>query len=402
MAAKMLKSLLSRTSHNYTRMEAQVHEHDPAISRSSFDECLDRLHAERLKQWPNSTFEEDGNEEDGGLSFETASWRRVLFPDRSALPQNFGLLDRLWRMVTIFPIRDTSWMVGFSFTIGSAIFVANGFFLVLPLVAPSTDFIGQTPYATSASSVLGGVIFLIGGWAGILEGLNLKRGAEVTMTEAMTVEVIDMTEVHQKLQDTRKQPRIQTRSENEANSSTEHLTAPTATSISNVATNEITTSQPALVGSSTFIWWPSWNQFSSTYRYDLLFLAGLIQEIGAAVFGIATITSIPGVIDSTNTLLVSISNLFPAAFGGFLFLVAAILQITDAQEKRWKPLIGNLNWHIGVCNAIGSLGFLLAGALPLVGSEEATFQGILAGFWGSWAFLIGSVLQWYCAMGNYP
>jgi hypothetical protein len=401
MAAEMLKSLLSRTSHNYTRMEAQVHEHDPAISRSSFDECLDRLEAERLKQWPNLTFEEDDNEQDGGLSFATSS-RRILFPDRSPLPQNFGVFDRLWRMVTRFPIRDTSWMVGFSFTIGSAIFVVNGFFLVLPLVAPSTNFVGETPYATSASSVLGGAIFLIGGWASVLEGLNLKRGVEVTVTEAMTVEVIDMTEVHQKSQDTRKHQQIQTRSDVEASSSMEHLNAPIATSIPNVVTNEITTSQPALVGSSAFIWWPSWHQFSNTYRYDLLFLAGIIQEIGAVIFSIATITSIPGVIDFTNTLLVSLSNLFPAAFGGFLFLVASILQIIDAQEKRWKPLIGKLYWHVGVWNAIGSLGFLFAGALPFVGSEEATFQGILAGFWGSWAFLIGSVLQWYYVMGNYP
>jgi hypothetical protein len=382
-------------------MEAQVHEHGPVISRSSFDECLDRLEAERLKQRPNFTFEEeeDYKDQNDGLSFATASWRRILFPDRSPLPQNFGVLDRLRRMVTRFPIRDTSWMVGFSFTIGSEIFVVAGFFLVLPLVAPGTNFVGETPYATSASSVLGGVIFLIGGWASILEGLNLKRGAEVTVTEAMsTVEVIDMTEVHSKSQETR----IQTRSNIEASSSTEHLTAPIATSIPNVTTNEITTSQPALLGSSTFIWWPSWHQFSSTYRYDLLFLAGIIQEIGAVVFAIATITSIPGVIDFTNTLLVSLSNLFPAAFGGFLFLVASILQITDAQEKCWEPLIRKLYWHVGLWNAIGSLGFLFAGALPFVGSEEARFQGILAGFWGSWAFLIGSVLQWYCVMGNYP
>jgi hypothetical protein len=394
----MLKSLLSRTSHNYTRMEAQVHEHDPTISRSSFDECLDQLEAEIPKQWSNFTVEEDCKDQNDELSFATTSWRRMLFPDRSPLPQNFGVPDRLWRMATRFPIRDTSWMVGFSFTIGSAIFVVNGFFLVLPLVAPGTNFVGETPYATSASSMLGGVIFLIGGWASILEGLNLKRGAEMTVAEAMTVEVIDMTEVHRRSQDTA----IQTRSSIEASSSTENLTAPIATSIPNVITSEITTSQPALVGSSAFIWWPSWHQFSSTYQYDLLFLAGIIQEIGAVIFTIATITSIPGVIDLTNTLLVSLSNLFPAAFGGFLFLVASVLQITDAQEKRWKPLVGKLYWHVGLWNAIGSLGFLFAGALPFVGSEAARFQGILAGFWGSWAFLIGSVLQWYCVMGNYP
>jgi hypothetical protein len=211
-----------------------------------------------------------------------------------------------------------------------------------------------------------------------------------------------MTEIHQKSQNTCKQPRIQTRSDIDASSSTEHLTSPIATSTPNAAANETTTSQPALIGSSNFIWWPSWHQFSSSYRYDLLFLAGLIQEIGAIVFAIATITSIPGVIDFTDMLLVSISNLFPAAFGGFLFLVASVLQIIDAQERRWKPLIGKLYWHVGVWNAIGSLGFLFTGALPFIGSEGATFQAILANFWGSWAFLIGSLLHWYCVMGNYP
>ena len=65
-------------------------------------------------------------------------------------------------------------------------------------------------------------------------------------------------------------------------------------------------------------------------------------------------------------------------------------------------------------NLIGAVGFTLCGALGyassssskvgdneieecamLRGREQANYQSVLATFWGSWAFLIGSVIQLY-------
>ena len=50
-----------------------------------------------------------------------------------------------------------------------------------------------------------------------------------------------------------------------------------------------------------------------------------------------------------------------------------------------------------VWNFIGGVGFALCGALGYgsVSKSGVLYQSTLCTFWGSWAFLIGSVLQWY-------
>jgi hypothetical protein len=328
-------------------------------------------------------------------------------------------------MCTKFPIRDTSWLVGASFSFGSTVFIVNGFFLLLPLIAPSTNFTGETPYATPASSVLGTLVFLIGAWFGVLEALNIKRGG-LPVTEGLALEVVEVSTHSRKLSDeesssdgesTHKKPHLKVSALSSTtsfpiNNSTQHLTLPHAHTITTIASYSNATSspapQPTMIGDPNFIYWPTMHQLTTRYKHDLLFNGGLIQFIGASIFCIGTATSIPGVIDFTNTLIVCTTNLLPATLGGVLFLTAATLQTLDVQKSSkgtWRPAPEVFGWHVGMWNMIGSLGFLLAGALPYggyLGWEQATLCAVLADFWGSWAFLVGGVLQWYGVMGNYP
>lgn len=50
-----------------------------------------------------------------------------------------------------------------------------------------------------------------------------------------------------------------------------------------------------------------------------------------------------------------------------------------------------------VWNFIGAIGFTLCGALGYAAdvNSGAEYQSNLSTFWGGWAFLIGSLLQWY-------
>jgi hypothetical protein len=114
----------------------------------------------------------------------------------------------------------------------------------------------------------------------------------------------------------------------------------------------------------------------------------------------ATITSLPGILTSSPSL-VPLLNLLPATLGGLLFITASVLQILNTQEKWWVPQPLKGDWQVGFWNATGSLGFTLAGALPALGTETATYFGTLADFWGSWAFLFGSLVQFYIVMGYY-
>lgn len=49
------------------------------------------------------------------------------------------------------------------------------------------------------------------------------------------------------------------------------------------------------------------------------------------------------------------------------------------------------------------IGFTLCGALGFAASNSGcVYQGSLATFWGSWCFLVGSVIQWYESLDKHP
>ena len=92
-----------------------------------------------------------------------------------------------------------------------------------------------------------------------------------------------------------------------------------------------------------------------------------------------------------------ISHLYPLSFGLF-----STLFTLETQPKWYIPAPDVLGWHIGIWNLIGALGFTVSGALgPAYASSGAQYQAALSTFWGSWAFLIGSVIQWYESLDEY-
>ncbi|KAF4627017.1 hypothetical protein G7Y89_g11141 [Cudoniella acicularis] len=224
-----------------------------------------------------------------------------------------GFGTQIKGMFTKFPVRDMSWMTGVIFTIGSAVFVANGFFLSLSLIAPQTDFTSGTPYATSVSSVVGTLLLMIGGWTGLLEGLNFKRGEVIVVTKNAEVGEADVSRRDGKIKDEEVQD-VGSKGDSKSmptEYSMQYPTVPFGTPSTTRATTppEATNSPPpapqvALLGSRAFIWWPSVQQFRATYRSDLYFWAGFITFIGSLIIAIATVTSITGVINFENTLLI--------------------------------------------------------------------------------------------------
>lgn len=53
-------------------------------------------------------------------------------------------------------------------------------------------------------------------------------------------------------------------------------------------------------------------------------------------------------------------------------------------------------------NLIGGVGFTLCPAFGYDESSWAQYQACISTFWGSWAFLIGSVIQWYESLEKFP
>jgi len=406
MFSKMLNFRSWKKRHKYTELE--MNEHDPSRIRSSFDESLGRIGASSLPEWPNFPFEEelkDQQNDQQSTTSVTPTPKSRFYPTRSSVKHSSSFFKRLRRMWTLFPIRDISWVVGFSFTIGSTAFVVNGFFLLLPLIDPETKFSTETPYATPASSVLGTLIFLIGGYAGYLEGLNFRE-KEMVLTNGLDLENIEIPDIRTKVDDgtspQESEPRLDSDSaQSDGTVQLRSLRTSTSTIHTDGQVNELQEASLApLLGDSAFIYLPTVHQICTRYAHSLYFHAGWVQFLGTIVFSLATLTSLPGVLTSSPSLI-PVLNLLPATLGGLLFIIASVLQILHAQDKWWIPQPVKGGWQVGFWNAIGSLGFTLAGALPVLGTETATYVGTLADFWGSWAFLIGSVVQLYIVMGYY-
>ena len=85
-------------------------------------------------------------------------------------------------------------------------------------------------------------------------------------------------------------------------------------------------------------------------------------------------------------------------------MLSGALYMLESSHKWWQPDFGTLGWWIGAWNFVGAVGFTLCGALgPAAGdSTRVVYQLSLATFWGSWAFLVGSAVQWFESLDKWP
>jgi hypothetical protein len=349
--------------------------HRNSIDDSTFE--VDDIEQVAL-EWPSVSLPGDENLEDSDT--RSLSSLADSIQEQEPKPINEIEKDELAQLRSFFsrwPVRDSSWLTATTFTAGSAVFVINSFFLLLPLVEPGMNFEGEGEYAGPATSILGTLIFLVGSWVQVLEALNIKRGEVHGIgLEAEDPEDRDDRALIEKEMD-----------EMEGNGRT-HL------GLVDTSLSSASRTRSALIGSREFIWTPSMYELRAYYLRNPMFIGALSQMVGAMVFAVATVTAIPGVMDINNSLLRDTLSLLPTLIGGLCFLVAGLLQATATQDKWYLPTPWRLEWHMGFWNSAGSLGFALAGGLPYLGHPTALFQATLATFWGSWSFLIGSAVQW--------
>ncbi|PYI34922.1 hypothetical protein BP00DRAFT_443403, partial [Aspergillus indologenus CBS 114.80] len=135
------------------------------------------------------------------------------------------------------------------------------------------------------------------------------------------------------------------------------------------------------------------------YLHDLGFWASVTQLVGATVFWIAGVTGLPGIIGHMSAPLTDGVYWVPQVVGGVCFVVSGGLFTLETQERWDRPAWRVLGWHIGVWNVVGGVGFTLCGVFGLAGMQ---YQACLATFWGSWAFLWASGLQWYESLQKWP
>jgi hypothetical protein len=92
----------------------------------------------------------------------------------------------------------------------------------------------------------------------------------------------------------------------------------------------------------------------------------------------------------------------PQLIGGVGFVISGWMFMVETQKHWWKPALDILGWHVGFWNLVGGIGFLLCPCFGLDSRPWAQYQACLATFWGSCAFLVGSLIQWYECLEKNP
>jgi hypothetical protein len=140
----------------------------------------------------------------------------------------------------------------------------------------------------------------------------------------------------------------------------------------------------------------------SHYIHEIGFLACSFQLAGATVFWISGFTALPGILNHLSPHLEDGIYWTPQVIGGSGFIVSGCLFMLETQTKWYLPALNVLGWHIGFWNLIGGIGFTMCPAFGYDTMSWAQYQASLSTFWGSWAFLIGSLIQLYESLQKHP
>ena len=297
-------------------------------------------------------------------------------------------------MATEYPYWDVSWLVAVFFTIGCLIFIACGLFSWLPLVAPSSKFRGET-IASDVTAFVGATLFQIGAVLLVFEACNenqtgcfgwalyeaFHHNADSGSSSDLESNIVSSTQPGDKVmvahEDVHK-----CKHHHQRVRLGEPLRRP----------------QPG----RRWSWWPSWEEFRTHYVHEIGFLGSAAMAVGATIFYISGICSLPGIY--SNMTLGEARGIYWLTYlvGGVFFIVSSALYLLETQPNWYTPAPHLLGWHIGLWNMIGSVGWTLAAALGYCTKSWCAYQSELTLTWASVAFTIGSALLWYEALDKYP
>ncbi|OCK86222.1 hypothetical protein K432DRAFT_431075 [Lepidopterella palustris CBS 459.81] len=295
------------------------------------------------------------------------------------------------RMFTYFPVWDVSYDVATIFTLGSVVWVINAFFVFYPLLHPSSEFNNEILYGGGITAFIGATIFEIGSVLLMAEAVNENRaGCFGWAVERVVADHSILEKGHA----------VSLRLRPSKSSCTHHHL--NKHNLVGKGTSKASTTPSTPSQDKSWTWFPTLHDLRTHYVHELGFIASLSQLIGASIFWISGLTALPGIYNVLSPGLVDGIYWTPQVLGGSGFIISGTLFMLECQTKWWKPAFQTLGWHIGFWNLIGGIGFTLCPCFGYDSSSWAQYQAACSTFWGSWAFLIGSTVQWYESLDKHP
>ncbi len=315
----------------------------------------------------------------------------------------------IWRMFTVFPYWDVSWLIGVSFTVGCALFIACGFFYWLPIAYPETTFAHETDVAGGLTSFIGATLFQVGAFLLMLESWNdraetkfggametffaerfsfrrgARRGSVVSAEKAAAED------------DEAATPSSTARLGDEESAEQPANSAAARTEQQAFSTSRVGNANP--FGEREWQWLPSWHDVKTHYIYEIGFLASATMSLGATIFYLCGILALPGIHLSVQAKWGA--YYLPYLVGGILFALASVFYILETQPNWYTPQPFKIGWHIGFFNLLGGVGWTLAASFGYCEAHWCHYQSELSLIWASIAFTFGSALQWYESLDKY-
>lgn len=324
-------------------------------------------------------------------------------------------------LFTRFPYWDISWCVAIVYTLGSMVWVANGFTGVLSLVGKGSS--KQLTSANTWTAFAGASIFFLGSYLLFLEAVNANRtGCFGWVVERTVKGIRPEAEVHpgdceHHYHAKDKHPHTDEAYEDENDgdniqdfgSEDDGHDEATANGWHHSgfqdrisASEDEETDHPH---SYNWLWLPSWRHLRTHFIYEIGFLACAIQLVSGSLFWLSKFTTLPGITEQISQPVLDGTNWAPQIVGCIGFIVASLLFMLETQHKWYVPAPNILGWHVGFWKLVGCTGFLLSavfGPLGEHGMQFAENQSSISTFWGSWMILLGSLVQWYESLDKHP
>ena len=257
------------------------------------------------------------------------------------------------------------------------VWVVNGFFVWFPIVAPSTKFPHESTWG--------------GGWTGFVGATVFEVGSVLLMIEAVNENRTDcfgwaLEETADGFRHLRKHHRCRHH----------HALKRSLVSPSPLSEHaDYDSSQGPDWAARTWSWWPTWYELRTHYIREIGFLACSTQFAAATIFWISGFTGLPGIIGKFSRAAENWAYWFPQVLGGSGFIISSLLFMVEAQPRWYIMAPGVLGWQMGFWNLIGSIGFTMCGAIGFGGSPKGVQYALtLSTFVGSWAFLVGSIIDY--------
>ena len=304
---------------------------------------------------------------------------------------------------------DISYIIAIAYTIASAVLVANAFLSFLPYAHTSFKFPDSIYIVEGILSLIGCTLFLFSSFLTFTEAVNQnRRGCFGWKREEVWIKNTAEDEMDDGVERgpvTRIVPDwdscVHRRNNWQAQLFQKDDSEPKDGDNSREMTAKYVKRHKQIKDREPWMWLPSWHELRSHFIYDVGFVSSTILLSSSILFCASAVAALVSLRFNDNEIWKWVR--IPQLIAGLGFMTSSTLFMVETQTDWWRPQFRILGWHLSCWNIVGGAGFAACAAFALGSSEDwAKFQVGCSFFWGAWAFLIGSVIQWYEALSKHP